>query len=110
MLAPMRVPPAPEGSRIQVLSLPKSVQGLFLVRGSGHPSLLGAVGEQEVSNSHGIIAPLRTDGWKMTNTEKERDLPLEGWLLEEIAQTAQDKVFRTTLQVTLNSGAKGGPL
>ena len=58
----------------------------------------------------GSSVPLRTDGWKMTNTEKERDLPLERWLLEEIAQTAQDKVFRTTLQVTLNGGAKGGPL
>ena len=57
MLAPMRVPPAPEGARIRVLSLPKSVQGLFFVRGSVHPSLLGAVGEQEVSNSHGIIGP-----------------------------------------------------
>ena len=58
----------------------------------------------------GSSVPLRTDGWKMTNTEKERDLPLERWLLEEIAQTAQDKVFRTTLQVTLNGGAKGRPL
>ena len=58
----------------------------------------------------GSSVPLRTIGWKMTKTEKEQDLPLEGWLLEEIAHTAQDKVFRTTLRVTLNGGAKGGPL
>lgn len=58
----------------------------------------------------GSLVPLRTDGEKMTKTEKEGGLPLEGWLLEEISHTAQDKVFRTTLQVTLDSGAKGGPL
>ena len=36
----------------------------------------------------GSSVPLRTDGEKMTKTEKEEGLPLEGWLLEEIAQTA----------------------